>query len=165
MPIEDPRYAAKRRERLLDEQADAAAAARLEYIKPIVMLVGGVAVVMGMSVTAGGREALLYPIVLAIELVFGVLGLYVATKLWLGGVGPLGLAILRLAGIYAVTDVVSLLTQPLLIVGWLITAAVYVGLLAWLFELEVMESVILALITFLLKLIAGFVLVASIIAS
>lgn len=75
---------------------------------------------------------------------------------------PLGLAILRLAGIYAATDLISLVVAPLMIVGWIIHVVCYVGLLAWLFDLQIAESVILAVITFVLKVAGGAVIVLMI---
>ena len=92
----------------------------------------------------------------------GVAGLWLAAKLWLGGAGPLGLAILRLAGIYAMTDLIGIVVAPLLMVGWLIKIAVYVAMLAWLFDFEIAESIMVALITFVLKVI-GAVAIASLI--
>ena len=80
--------------------------------------------------------------------------------MWLGGVGPLGLAIVRLAGIYAATDLIAILAAPLLFLGWFVYLVCYVGLLAWLFDLEAIESIMLALITFVLKIIAGFAIIS-----
>ena len=164
-PIEDPRFTEGRWERSL--QADRAAAdraGRMDYVKPAVMfLVGGAGVMATILMT--GRDdpnatplvvdALAYPIVLTIQLVFGVGGLWIAATLWLGGAGPLGLAILRLAGIYALTDLIGLGLAPMLFVGWLIKVSLYVVMLAWLFEFDIKESIMVAIITFLLKFIAA----------
>jgi hypothetical protein len=166
-PVHDPRFSEARRSKsvLLDQQAGERAA-RMEYIKPLVMLlVGGVTVVVILLSTgaddpnapSGAIRALAYPIGLALELAFGVAGLWVAAKLWLGGAGPLGLAILRLAGIYATTDLIGMVVAPLQMVGWIITLVLYVVMLAWLFDFEVLESAFVALITFLLKIFGGVV--------
>ena len=82
-------------------------------------------------------------------------GLWVASVLWLGGAGPLGLGILRLAGIYAMYDLISIIVAPLHMVGWLITISLYVVMLAWLFDFDIRDSIAVALITFLLKFFAG----------
>jgi hypothetical protein len=166
-PVHDPRFSEARREKgtLLDQQAGEHAA-RLEYIKPLALLVvGGVAVMAVLLLrgtddpdgASGAVRALVYPIGLALELAFGVAGLWVAAKLWLGGAGPLDLAILRLAGIYAMTDLIGIVVAPLQMVGWLITLVLYVVMIAWLFDFEVIESAFVALITFLLKVFAGVV--------
>lgn len=171
-PIADPRFAAQRRALLDKEEADSRRAARLEYIKPLTMLIVGGCVMMGVYANSGGREdlsgatlALLYPVGLAIQLGFGLVGLWLATKVLIDDAGPLHLALLRLAGIYACTDVVGLIVAPLFMLGWLIQGAVYLGMLMWLFELDVTESIVLALITFLLKVGAGIVLMMMIIGS
>ncbi len=170
-PIHDPRFSSTRwKERLAESRAASEQAARTEYLKPLAMLLLGGGTVMawlfltpaqGADAPAAATVALLYPVVLAIELLFGVAGLWVVSKLWLGGAGPLGLAILRLAGIYAVVDLLAVIIAPLFFVGWLIQLVCYVCLLAWLFELEVSESIVLALVTFVLKVGAGLILAAT----
>ncbi len=166
-PVHDPRFSETRRQENRQKDLEAGEqAARMEYIKPVVMLLVGGLVVMGLYLMAtpedpdgisGAVLAASYPIGLAIELVVGVVGLWVAATLWLGGAGPLGLAIVRLAGIYAMTDLISIVVAPLAILGWLIVVALYVVMLAWLFEFDIKESIIVALITFLLKFFAGIV--------
>ncbi|MHC4127136.1 MAG: hypothetical protein ACYTE6_01440 [Planctomycetota bacterium] len=129
------------------------------------LVVGGVAVMAVLllrgtddpDAPSGAVRALAYPIGLALELAFGVGGLWVAAKVWLGGAGPLDLAILRLAGIYAMTDLIGIVVAPLQMVGWIITLVLYVVMLAWLFDFEILESAFVALITFLLKIFAGVV--------
>ncbi len=166
-PVHDPRFSETRRQENRQKDLEAGEqAARMEYIKPVVMLLVGGLVVMGLYLMttpedpdgiSGAVLAARYPIGLAIELAFGVAGLWVAAKVWLGGAGPLGLAILRLAGIYAMTDLIGIIVAPLLAVGWLITVVLYVVMLAWLFDVEIIESIMVALITFLLKVFARVV--------
>ena len=165
-PITDPRYAASRREQFDKERADSDRDARMEYIKPLIMLLVGVGGVItwclanGDVVDEDGERtpalgiAAIYLVVFAISLVCGVIGLWLASKLWLGGVGYLGLSILRLAGIYGVTDLVGMVVSGIPLLGWLIQAVVYISLLMWLFELEATESIMLALITFVVKIAA-----------
>lgn len=165
-PIQDPRFSKARWNETLQEQREATErTGRMEYIKPLVMLVIGGGVVMALLTFAGSGDpdelsgpaaALLYPVRLVFALFFGVAGLWLAAKLWLGGVGPLGLAILRLAGIYAATDLIPIIAAPLQFLGWFVYLVCYVGLLAWLFDLEAIESMMLALITFVLKILASF---------
>jgi hypothetical protein len=171
-PVHDPRFSeARRRQGTLLDQEAGEQAARMEYVKPLVMLVVGGATVTAILLLAGSDDpdapsgaisALAYPIGLALELAFGVAGLWIAAKLWLGGAGPLGLAILRLAGIYAMTDLIGMVVAPLQMVGWLITLVLYVVMLAWLFDFEIVESAFVALITFLLKIFGGVVIFSMI---
>ncbi len=135
-PVHDPRFSRARwEERLAEDREASRRSDRAEYVKPLVMLLVGGGVVMGRLLlspgeTAAATTALLYPVLLAIELAFGVAGLWVVAKLWLGGAGPLGLAILRLAGIYTAVDLLAVIIAPLFFVGWLIQLVCYVCLLA-----------------------------------
>ena len=107
----------------------------------------------------GAGFFLAYPIWLAFEVVVGVAGLWVAAKLLLGGAGPLLLAIVRLAGLYAVSDAVYVVI-PLPIIGYLASVVVYIGLLASLFDFELGEAIAVGLITFVLKVLASWIVVA-----
>ena len=164
-PIQDPRFSSAHKRETLQQDRDAGQrAARMEYIKPTVMLLLGGGIVIGSLLSSGGSgpdemsgvgSALLYVLVISIELIVGVAGLWAASALWLGGMGPLGLGILRLAGIYAMTDLIGLFLGELAFVGWLIQIVCYVAMLAWLFELDPADSIFLAVLTFVLKIGAG----------
>ena len=157
-PIQDPRFShAHKSQMRQQDRDDSERAARMEYIKPTVMLLLGGGIVMGSVLSSSGVvSALLYIVVLSIELIVGVAGLWAASAIWLGGMGPLGLGILRLAGIYAMTDMIALFLGELAFVGSLIQLVCYVAMLAWLFDLDPAESILLAILTFVLKIVAGF---------
>ncbi len=164
-PIQDPRFSSIRKRETLQQDRDAGErAARMEYIKPTVMLLLGGGMVMGSLLFSGGAgpdemsgigSALLYVLGISIELIVGVAGLWAASAIWLGGMGPLRLGILRLAGIYAMTDMIGLFLGELAFVGWLIQLVCYVAMLAWLFELDIGDSILVAFLTFVLKIGAG----------
>ncbi len=157
-PIQDPRFSAAHKRDTLQQDRDAGErAAQMEYIKPTVMLLLGGGIVVGsLLLSSGVGSALLYVLVISVELIFGVAGLWAASAIWLGGMGSLGLGILRLAGIYAMTDMIALLLDELAFVGLLIQLVCYVAMLAWLFDLDPAESIFLAILTFVLKIVAGF---------
>ncbi len=156
-PIQDPRFSHAHKSQMRQQDRDAGErAARMEYIKPTVMLLLGGGIVMGyLLLSSGVVSALFYLPVITIELIVGVAGLWAASAIWLGGMGPLGLGILRLAGIYAMTDMITLFLGELAFVGWLIRLVCYVAMLAWLFDLDPAESILLAILTFVLKIVAG----------
>ncbi len=156
-PIQDPRFShAHKSQMRQQDRDDSERAARMEYIKPAVMLLlGGGIVVSYLLSSSGVGSALLYVLVITIELIVGVAGLWAASAIWLGGMGPLGLGILRLAGIYAMTDMITLFLGELAFVGSLIQLVCYVAMLAWLFDLDPAESILLAILTFVLKIVAG----------
>ena len=54
------------------------------------------------------------------------------------------------------TDMIALFLGELAFVGLLIQLVCYVAMLAWLFELDPAESILLAILTFVLKIVAGF---------
>lgn len=58
-PVHDPRFAGSRDSNLKKEREDAARAHRMEYIKPLVMLVIGAGGVMGKLYASGGDGATL----------------------------------------------------------------------------------------------------------
>lgn len=159
-PIQDPRFShAHKSQMRQQDRDDSERAARMEYIKPAVMLLLGGGIVLGyLLLSSGVGSALLYVVILSIELIVGVAGLWAASAIWLGGMGPLGLGILRLAGIYAMTDMIALFLGELAFVGWLIQLVCYVAMLAWLFDLDPAESILLAILTFVLKIVAGITL-------
>ena len=169
-PIQDPRFSSERKRETLQQDREAGdRAARMEYIKPTVMLLLGGGIVVGSLLFSGSTDpdeisgiggALLYVLILSIELIVGVAGLWAAAAIWLGGMGPLGLGILRLAGIYAMTDMIGLFLGELAFVGILIKIVCYVAMLAWLFDLDHTDSFLLALLTFALKIGAGITLAA-----
>ncbi len=159
-PIQDPRFSHAHKSQMRQQDRDAGErAARMEYIKPTVMLLLGGGIVVGYLLSSSGvGGALLYVLVISVELIVGVAGLWAASAIWLGGMGPLGLGILRLAGIYAMTDMIALFLGELAFVGLLIQLVCYVAMLAWLFDLDPAESILLAILTFVLKIVAGITL-------
>ncbi len=166
-PIYDPRFSKVRRNRDLAAERDAAdQAARMEPVKPLVLLaVAGTTVVIALAVRgspgAGPPPALLYPVQLSLGVAAGTLGLWAASKLWLGGAGPLGLAILRLAAVHAAVDVIAVITLPMfvgpvfygprIVWFWIVQGICFAWLLCWLFDLDISDSILLAIITWVLK--------------
>jgi hypothetical protein len=85
----------------------------------------------------------------------GGFGLWIASRIWLGGVGPLPLAVLRLAAVYAGAYAVTLYATPLPFDGWFVTIAAYLVLLMWIFRLGVIDTWMLAVLTIGLHVGAG----------
>ena len=166
-PLIDPSYSAKRQTVLQKEREESERATRMEYIKPLAMFAIGIPIVIVVMLSEGDSEisgmglVFIYAVTFAFSLGAGVAGLWLASHLWLGGAGPLFLCILRLAGIYAITDAVGQFAGGLMMLSWLIPGVVYMALLMWLFELEPGESLILAMITYVLKVAAAVVLMLA----
>ncbi len=117
-PIQDPRFSKARWNETLQEQREATERTdRMEYIKPLVMLGVCAPIALGLFVRLASSDpevsaaafAVVYPIGLGVSVTVGILALFIASKLFLGGAGPLGLATLRIAGACAAQDVAYLL--------------------------------------------------------
>jgi hypothetical protein len=144
--------------------ADSRAAVRAawwDFIKPAcIVLIGLCIVIAWMSGAAESAEAPSaigtlvagYLLRLAVQVAVGVAGLWILAHTWLGGAGPLHLAVVRLAAIYIVVDVIWIALSGFLLAAFVVGVFTYLGLLMWFFELEPAESLLLALITFFLKL-------------
>ena len=81
----------------------------------------------------------------------GIVALLVAGHFLGVNFGTLGTAILKLAGTFAFTNVLSLMLDPLGCMGFLITLAVFLGLLQYLFLLEAADLIWTALIIWLVQ--------------
>jgi hypothetical protein len=132
--------------------------ARWAYLKPLIMFgIGAGIMLMVGGASQGGWGAALYLIKYAVEVPVGVLVFWLCCLVYLGFDAPMHLTALRLAGIYAVTDVVGLVAGfvPFPILPMVITLTVYIGLLMDLLDLDIQDAVILGFITGAAKMYAG----------
>ncbi len=162
-PIHDPRFSKVQRDRALhEEHAASERATRLEYIKPAVLLAvcGPLAMALFVrpalsdpDISAAGA-ALLYMGGFCISAIGGIIALVIASKLLIGGAGPLGLAVLRTAAAFGAHDVAYQLLgggAGFYIYPLLFSLAVFVGVVAWLFDMDITESALVAIIMLFLK--------------
>jgi hypothetical protein len=84
---------------------------------------------------------------LGAHVAIGAVGLWIASRIWLGDVGPFPLAILRLAAVYSGAYAVALHTAPLPLDGWFMTVGAYFLLLMWLLRLNLNDAGLLGLLT------------------
>jgi hypothetical protein len=156
-PVHDPRFGGAHRQAALDyARQENRRAERRAYIIPLVMLAVGWLAMIAYPVIAD-RAGLLdamaatgvWLLILAISMVAGLLGLIVTCKLFGDDAGNLLLALIRLAGIYAIVMVVGTLLSGLMCLGFALTLAIMAGLVALLFEMEFKEGVVVAVVTWL----------------
>jgi len=168
-PVHDPRYSSSRWEKIAEkEREESARAARNEWVIPFAIAAVAGIVVFSIAFAAAGPEGpAIVLISRGIELVLGILGLWICATLWLGGVGPLGLAILRLAACYFTYDAIQMIGAlfEIPVIPWLIAVVVYISMLAWLFEIEWTDAFILAIVTGLIKVLAGVALAVLLISA
>jgi hypothetical protein len=131
----------------------------------VVLIKFAIGAIVGTSVVtsplvAGGEAVLGYLVLFPITLVVGFIVYVVCSLMFIGFDEPLGVTFLRLGAVYALTDVVQAIIRPLPIVSWfwvswLIVGTIYVGLLMQIMELDIEDAWIVAVITFLVKLVAA----------
>jgi hypothetical protein len=120
------------------------------------------AAIMGSSIStspmvAGGEAILGYLILFPITIVVGFVVYVACSLMFLGFDEPLGVTFVRLAAVYALTDIAQAIIRPIPIFGWfsisfIIVGIVYVGLLMQLMELDFEDAWFIAVITFIVKL-------------
>ena len=150
------KFSVSRLLRKFDYDEDSRRATREAYRTPIIM--AAVAVPLAAALTAvhtgDALDALAYLIGFAIEVPVGVGAFWLCCVLMLGFDAPMRLTAVRLAGIYAVVDAVhaGLALTPVPLIPWLAAMVIYIGLLMSLLELDVQDAIVVALVTFIVKL-------------
>jgi hypothetical protein len=92
-----------------------------------------------------------------LETVLGILAAYLTSSISGISFGELRTAALKLAGILLFTGALAFLI-PL---GWIIALFVYLGLLVWLFELDMREALLFAVVLWFMRLLIRFTLAAA----
>lgn len=88
----------------------------------------------------------------ALETVVGIVAAYVTWSISGIGFGELKTAALKLAGILLFTGALAFLIS----FGWIVAFPVYLGLLVWLFELDIREAILFAVVLWVVRLVVGF---------
>jgi hypothetical protein len=133
-----------------------------EVVIPVVLLVAGLLLFWaGVLWRTNPRVASLtmgfVAVAAALETVLGILAAYVTSSISGISFGELKTAALKLAGILLFTGALAFLI-PL---GWIIALFVYLGLLVWLFELDMREALLFAVVLWLMRLLIRFALAAA----
>lgn len=133
-------------------------AARTAYVQPLVMTAVGFALGAGWPAVAalgegGILEALfilvVYAVMLSISVVVGLIGLVVTCRLFGTGARSLWLGLVKLAGVFSTLLIAAALVGPLGCFGFIILIALMAGLIAWQFELELVEGLATAVVCWL----------------
>jgi len=115
---------------------------------PLALIAIGLALLVGRGfyqAGASGAAVELVAVAVAVALIvtLGVIACFITAKIMDASFGYLNTAILKLAGITLATAATSMFIPG---VGWFLKLLVNFGLLMWLFDLEVLEVVVLALV-------------------
>lgn len=172
----NPEAVAKAKGRQRDREI-AAAAARMEYIKPIIMIVAGLTITSTLlgSMDGGGGAAIGgYFILYGISAFLTIIAYLLCVIMWLGSDAPLIIIITRLMGICAVMDVllVGIFARiPFVGFGFIglgyrfvLPLVIYAGFLAHMMEIEWEEALMVGVITGFVK-VVGTIAIAYWIAS
>ncbi|MEK6701524.1 MAG: hypothetical protein AABZ53_04625 [Planctomycetota bacterium] len=134
---------------------------RLEYTKPVWMFVIGLVLSVALAAlsTKGNVTAstamLVYLFKYALYVPSGVIVFLLCCAIWIGFNAPIHLTALRLAGIYAITDAVASVVGfiiPMQLIVWLAMLLTYVGLLQDMLELDLVDAILVAVVTFFVRL-------------
>ena len=118
-----------------------------------------VALFAGMAL---GMKVVLTLVGLVIGVAVSLLACFTAAKIMDIDFGPLGTGILKLAAVYMAPGAVAVMLNDLVFgLGWIVSGGVYYGLLSWLFDLDFLETVVVAVVlsfikTWLIVLVIGF---------
>jgi len=133
---------------------------------PLILIGIGLAIyaVAGFALAGpGGAGATLIGLLIAVAVgvVLGIVALYITAAIMSIDFGPLGQAILKLCAIFVFSGAVAEFI-PVPILGWLVSLGLYLWLLAWLFELEPLETIVCALVILGVRIAVGIFLLAAI---
>ncbi len=149
------------------DREDAARVRRNAWLHPIIMIVVGLTVISIMVGAAHGSAAVAGQLVaFGISVVLGLLVYLFCSVLWIGFDEPIPLTALRLTGVYALADIgytaIGLLPiQVGIFMGfgfWTAATVIYVLLLSHIMELDLVDAIIVAIVTTVAKvIIVGFI--------
>ena len=146
--------------------AEAALQGRREYIKPPLMILGGLAVVAIAAVIRGEGSNIPFLLLrFIVELPVSLAVFFLCALIWMGLDAPWGLTSLRIAGIYALSwaawDIISPI--PIIILNWVVPLAIYVDLLMRILDLELRDALLVAVLTYLVKILIFVVLLGALV--
>jgi hypothetical protein len=119
-----------------------------DYVIPSALLALGIVIYLLYAFIVGGAAGLqgmlvYLPVRLLVQVVLGVAACMITVKIMGSAFGYLGSAILKLAAIFVFPSAATFFIPH---VGWLIALLLYWGLIEWLFELDAMETIVLAIV-------------------
>jgi len=127
---------------------------------PAGLLLAGLAIIFGYALLVAGPEVakaiiMLQMVGLMFMIPLGIVACFITAKLLAIDFGEMRSACVKLAATFTFPSAVALLI-PAAPIAWLVSVALYIGLLAWLFEMEGWEPVICAIVIWLVRMLAVF---------
>lgn len=143
-------------------QEIADAVARDAYLRPLITFAACFAGMLIGKTVMGGVEGLIgYGVLFGATMVLGWLVYTVLCLVMLGFDAPQHLVVLRLAALYAASDLAFFVTGfvPIPLLPWVFALLTYISLTMYFLELEINEALIMIVATFAAKVIAALVVV------
>jgi hypothetical protein len=145
--------------------------AKWAYLRPVIMFALGMLGIIVFNVVSGHTEKLpFYFIKYLVGVPVGLLVYFICCLVWVGFDMPLHLIALRIAGIYAVVDLVALFLELLpsarisvfFIGPWSLYALIYVFLMKSELDLELSDAAIISALTGFAKIVTWLVIAAAV---
>lgn len=124
---------------------------RQAYMFPIVVMLIGLPVMLGLSFVIGGGAALLTSLVVwAVMIPAGFVAYCIVCAAWAGFDAPFHLSLLRLGAVFAVAGTAHMVLRPISIgyLGLLMQLIVFAVIIAWLMDFDFHEAMLMAIILF-----------------
>ncbi len=154
MPIPDPRFTQAHADAREADFVDSRRIVRREYRKAILVFAVAITATLLLGLVGTQSPIQLALGLLAIKLAGGLMvafiALLIAERLFLGDVGPKGLAALRLAGALAGAQATWLVLGGVPLYGIALASLAYAALIVWLFDVDFVEAILLAVISWVL---------------
>lgn len=138
-----------------------------EYKIPAALLLVGILIDIGHTVfTAGvkgvGPELLAMGIIVTVQVILGIIACFITARIMGANFGTLTPAMVKLAAVCVFPGAVALFIPSFIpLVGMFLTPLLFWGLLEWLFELDVMESIVLVFVIWIVQIGGGIVVLAA----
>lgn len=146
------------------ERRDSIRTVRMAYIKPLIQFaIGLLGVGIVLAVQEQESELPGYLLLYGIRVPIGVAGYFICCLIWIGFDEPLHLIALRLAGVYALVDFLSVLLGAFIPIPMLVNVIAlvfYVAMLSESLDLDIQDAVIVGMVTFLLRFMAAMAILA-----
>lgn len=144
--------------RFSDAQAPEAAPAK-DYLIPLALIAAGFGISASYGLIHNGVAGLagiaIYTSVATVVRVgLGVIACLITARIMGAAFGYAGSALLKLAAIFLFPSAVELFLPS--IAGWIVGLILYWGLIEWLFELDAMETIVFAVVIWLVNIAAIF---------
>jgi len=137
---------------------ESARIARMAYIKPLIQFAIGAIGIGFILISQQETELFMnYLLLYGIRVPIGVAVFFACCLVWMGFDAPMHLTAIRLAGVYALVDLLAVLLVTFLPIPLFINVIVlfvYVGLLADSLDLDLQDAIIVGLITYLVRILA-----------